>query len=69
MLANVIQDNLIGFSPVGIGLSKRAADTLLYRNFLQSVHAPVVDNGQQTRQVDNSVREDEEYTPERGPIR
>jgi hypothetical protein len=69
LIGNVIQNNWVGFSPVGIGLSKRANQTLLYRNYFQSVHAPVVDKGQQTRQVDNVVQEDDVYTPERGPIR
>jgi hypothetical protein len=52
-----------------LGISKRAADTLLYRNCFQWVRTPVVDKGRQTRQVENTVREDDEYTPERGPIR
>jgi hypothetical protein len=69
MLANIVQDNWIGASPLGIGLSKRAADTLLYKNFFQWIRTPVIDHGQQTHQVDNVVRGDEEYTPERGPIR
>lgn len=69
MLANVIQDNWVGLSSVGVGISLRASDTLLYKNYFQAVRAPAVDRGRQTRQVDNVVRDDEEYTPERGPIR
>ena len=69
MIANVLQDNWVGLSPVGIGISKRASDTLLYRNYFQWVRTPVIDKGRQTQQVDNVVREDDEYTPERGPIR
>jgi hypothetical protein len=69
MLANVIQDNWIGLSSVGVGISLRASDTLLYKNYFQTVRTPVVDRGRQTRPVDNVVRDDDEYTPERGPIR
>ncbi len=69
MIANVIQDNWVGLSPLGIGISKRASDTLLYKNYFQWVRTPIVDKGRHTRQVDSAVREDEEYTPERGPIR
>ena len=69
MVANVIQDNWIGISPMGVGLSTRAAGTLLYKNYFQWVRTPVIDKGRETRQVDNVVRDDEEYNPERGPIR
>jgi len=65
----MLQDNWVGMSPIGIGISKRASDMLLYRNYFQWLRTPVVDKGRQTRQVDNVVREEEEYTPERGPIR
>lgn len=44
-------------------------DALLYKNHFHAVRTPVVDRGRQTRQVDNVVRDDEEYTPERGPMR
>lgn len=69
MLATVIQDKWVGLSSVGVGISLRASDTLLYKNYFQAVPTPVVDRGRQTRQVNNVVRDDEEYTPERGPIR
>jgi hypothetical protein len=42
---------------------------LLYKNYFQAVRTPVVDRGRQTRPVDNVVRDGDEYTPERGPIR
>jgi hypothetical protein len=69
MLANVIQDNWVGLSAVGVGVSLRASDTLLYKNHFHAVRTPVVDRGRETRQLENVVRDDEEYTPERGPIR
>lgn len=69
MIGNVLQDNWLGQSPLGIGLSQRADGTLLYKNCFQWVKTPVVDKGHETRQFDNVLRDDEEYTPERGPIR
>ncbi len=69
MLANVIQDNWVGLSAVGAGISVRASDTLVYKNHFHAVRAPIVDRGRQTRQLENVIRDDEEYTPERGPIR
>lgn len=69
MTANVVQDNWIGQSPLGIGISKRAAGTLLYQNYFQWVPNLLVDHGKATKQIDSVVRGDEEYTPERGPVR
>jgi len=69
MLANVIQDNWVGLSAVGVGISVRASDTLVYKNHFHAVRTPIVDRGRQTRQLENVMRDDEEYTPERGPIR
>lgn len=69
IVGNVVQDNFVGMSPLGIALSTRAADSLLYKNHFLDVRTPVVDKGHQTRQVDPVVHADEEYTPERGPIR
>jgi hypothetical protein len=69
ILANVIQDNWVGLSAVGVGISVRASDTLVYKNHFHAVRTPIVDRGRQTRQVENVIRDDEEYTPERGPIR
>lgn len=69
MQANVIQDNWVGLSAVGVGISVRASDTLLYKNHFHAVRPPVVDRDRQTRRVGNVVRDDEECTPERGPIR
>ena len=50
-------------------ISVRASATLLYKNHFHAVRTPIVDRGRQTRQVENVIRDDEEYTPERGPIR
>jgi len=69
MVGNVIQDNFVGMSPVGVGVSQRAADTLLYKNHVYQVPTPAVDKGQNTRQIDTVVHDADEYTPERGPIR
>ena len=69
MVGNVLQDNWVGESRVAFGISRRAGNTLLYKNYVQWVGQPVLDKGAGTRQVDTVVRGDEEYTPERGPIR
>lgn len=51
-------------------VSKRAAETLLYRNFFRSVGAAVIDSGVKTRQIESTDRRaEEDYTPERGPVR
>jgi hypothetical protein len=69
VLANVIQDNWVGLSAVDVGMSLRASDTLHYKDYFHAVRTPVVDRGCQTQQVENVVRDDGEYTPERGPMR
>lgn len=69
MIGDVLQYNYAGQCRFGIGISKRAAGTLLLENGFQWVDNPLVDRGRDTRRHDPVVRGDEHYTPERGPIR
>ena len=69
MLANVIQDNWVGLSAVGVGDQRAGLGHVALQEPLPRCPHAVVDRGRQTRQVENVVRDDEEYTPERGPIR
>ncbi len=69
LIGNVFFNNWVSGSRVGVGISKRAAHTLLLRNAFYDVADPLVDRGQATTSLDMSVRKDDAYTPERGPIR
>lgn len=69
ILGNVCQDNWVGETRFGIGISKRAANTVLLQNVTQWVPNPLVDKGQGTVVLESDDRADEAYTPERGPIR
>jgi len=60
--ANALDCNLYG-------ISQRASHTLLLRNALYDVTNPLVDRGQATTELETSIRKDDAYTPERGPIR
>jgi hypothetical protein len=66
---NVFQDNWVSDSRIGVGVSKRAAQTLLLRNAFYGVAEPLVDRGSATANLEPSLRKDDAYTPERGPIR
>ena len=69
MVGTVLQDNFVAETRFGYATSTRAASTLLYKNYIQWVPTPLVDRGVRTQNLDLTVRSDEEYTPERGPIR
>jgi hypothetical protein len=69
MTGNVFCNNWVSGARVGVGVSKRAAHTLLLRTALFDVAEPLVDRGQATANLDPSIRKDDTYTPERGPIR
>ena len=69
MTGNVFFNNWVSGSPVGVGVSKRASNTLLLRNAFYDVPEPLVDRGQATTNLEASIRKDDAYSPERGPIR
>lgn len=69
MIGDVVQDNYVADCPFGVGISQRAAGTLLIDNHFQWVEERVVDRGTETIEQNSDVRGDEHYTPERGPIR
>ena len=69
MVGNVVQDNYLVQCPFGVGISKRAAGTLLYRNVYQMINTLLIDNGTDTQTIDDEIRDNQQYTPERGPIR
>jgi hypothetical protein len=69
MLGDVFQDNYVADCPFGVGISQRADHTLLIDNYFQWVDSRLVDRGQETTEINPTVRDDEHYTPERGPIR
>lgn len=66
---NVFFQNWISGAAVGVGVSCRAAQTLLLRNVLHDVKEPLVDHGQSTQVLEPEIRDAGAYTPERGPIR
>lgn len=67
--ANVFLNNWVSGSRIGVGVSQRASNTLLYRTALYDVAVPLVDHGRATQNLEPSLRSDDAYTPERGPIR
>jgi hypothetical protein len=67
--ANVFLNNWVSGSRIGAGVSQRASDTLFLRTALYDVAVPLVDRGVKTQNLDSSLRSDDAYTPERGPIR
>lgn len=67
--ANVFQGNWVTGSRIGAGVSQRASGTLFLRTALYDVATPLVDRGVKTQNLDSSLRADDAYTPERGPIR
>ncbi|MBM4044069.1 MAG: hypothetical protein FJ279_03065 [Planctomycetes bacterium] len=69
MVGNVLQDNWVGDTRFGFGISQRAAHTLLYKNYQQWVPNRILDKGIATQEVEPVERGDLDYTPERGPIR
>ncbi len=69
IIANVFDKNWVSGSRIGIGISKRADHTLLSRTTLYNVAVPLDDHGTATQNVDPVLRTDDNYTPERGPIR
>ena len=69
MTGNVFFNNWVSGSPVGVGVSKRASHTLLLRNAFYDVPEPLVDRGRATTNLEASIRKDDAYSPERGPIR
>jgi hypothetical protein len=69
MLGDVFQDNYVAHCPFGVGIGQRAGHALLIDNCFQWVDSRLVDRGQETTEINSTVRDDEHYTPERGPIR
>lgn len=69
MIGDVFQDNYAADCPFGVGISQRASGTLLIGNCFQWVKSRLTDRGNETREVNSMVRDDDHYTPERGPIR
>jgi hypothetical protein len=69
MIGDVFQDNYVADCPFGVGISQRAGSTLLIDNCFQWVKTRLVDRGNETIEINPVVRDDEHYTPERGPIR
>lgn len=69
MIGDVFQYNYVGNCPVGVGISQRADGTLLVDNYFQWIKERLVDRGQGMQELKPTVRDDEHYTPERGPIR
>jgi len=67
--AAVFADNWISESRIGTGISRRAEDTILQKTTLYDVAVPLVDRGENTHNREQTIRTDEDYTPERGPIR
>ncbi len=69
MIGDVFQCNYVADCPFGVGISQRAQKTLLVDNYFQWVKNPLVDRGNGTTELTPTLRDDEHYTPERGPIR
>ncbi len=67
--AATFQKNWISGSRFGVGVSRRAADTLLMQTTVYDVDVPLTDKGRDTREKATVVRTPETYSPERGPIR
>ncbi len=67
--AATFQNNWVSGSRFGVGVSRRAADTLLLRTTFHDVDVPLTDRGRGTREKETVVRTPETYSPERGPIR
>jgi hypothetical protein len=67
--ANVFLNNWVSASRIGVGISQRASDTLLHHTALYDVAVPIVDHGRATQNLEAHLRTDEDYTPERSPIR
>ena len=67
--ANVFLNNWVSGSRIGVGVSQRTSNTLFQRTALYDVAVPFVDRGRSTQNIDTSLRTDDAYTPERGPIR
>ena len=67
--ADVFQNNWVSGSRIGVGVSQRASHTLFLRTALYDVGVPFVDRGRSTQNHETSLRTDDSYTPERGPIR
>lgn len=66
---NVFQNNGVSGARIGVGVSQRASGTLFLRTALYDVTTPLVDRGRATQNLEPSLRADDAYTPERGPIR
>ena len=69
MVGNVFLNNEIAGSRIGVGISRRASNTLLQHTCLYDVAVPLVDCGEGTFNDDTRVRKDDAYSPERSPIR
>lgn len=69
IIGNVFLNNGVFGARVGVGVSQRASDTLFQRTALYDVAVPLVDRGLGTKNLDPVLRTDEDYSPERSPIR
>lgn len=69
MIGDVFQNNYVADCPFGVGISQRAKNTLLIDNYFQWAETRLIDRGSETREINPAIRDDEHYTPERGPIR
>lgn len=67
--ACVFADNWISGARIGFGISRRANHTVLSHNTFYDVNVPLVDRGQNTQNNEQTIQTDDDYTPERGPIR
>ena len=69
MTGNIFLSNWVSGSRIGAGISRRASETLLYGTALYDVAVPLVDRGANTQNIDMRLRTDDDYSPERSPIR
>jgi hypothetical protein len=69
MIGNVFQDNYLSACPIGVGISRRAAGTLLLENVFQECRKRLDDRGAATREVASELRDEQPYTPEKSPVR
>lgn len=69
IIGNIFYNNWVSGAQVGVGLSQRAAHTLLLRTALHHVAEPVVNKGRHTTDLETNLRKSDAYSPERSPIR
>ncbi len=69
IIATVLQNNWVSGARHGAGVSQRASRTLFLRTALYDVPVPFIDRGCGTQILETTLRADDAYTPERGPIR